>query len=124
MKKQLILVLAMSTILFTGCEEDNVNVTSPGSHAAVPNISSFYPESGPGGSVVAIFGENFGASIADNQVTFNGMYSEVTQVQPGTLIVRVPVNLSQGDYQINLSTQGQTVTSMTKFKVNNGNPTN
>lgn len=123
MKKQLILVLAMSIILFTSCEEDHVNVTSPGSHAVL-NISSFYPESGPSGSVVAIFGENFGPSIADNQVTFNGMYSEVTQVQPGALIVRVPLNLSQGDYQINLSTQGQTVTSMTKFRVNNGNPTN
>jgi IPT/TIG domain len=122
MKKQFIFVLAIATLSFTSCEEDHVKVTNPG-YSPVTKISSFYPESGEGGTVVAIFGENFGPSISDNHVTFNGMYSEVTQVQTGTIMVRVPLNIPQGDYQINVSALGQTVTSTRTFKVGDPSPT-
>ena len=117
MKTQLILALAFSTLSLIGCEDEQVRPTNP-KPTPQPTITSFHPESGAGGAVVAIFGKNFGPSMADNYVTFNGSYSEVMQVQPGTIMVRVPLALAQGDYTINVSTRGHTVTSTKTLKVN------
>lgn len=118
MKKELILVFVISTLSLIGCEEDyfagNGAVSDP---VPVPTFSSFSPESGAGGVTVAIFGENLGQSISDNYVTFNGTYAEITQVQSGIIIVRVPDNLPQGDYTINVITGGQTLASTKTFKV-------
>ncbi len=118
MKKQLVLVLAIATLSLTSCDEDAITPTWKNDGGAKPvTITSFYPESGESGIVVTIFGENFGASVSDSNVTFNGINSNVLQVQPGKITVRVPLNLVQGDYQINLSARGQSVTSMMTFKV-------
>lgn len=121
MKKQLILILAVTTFSLTGCEEDYVNPSFvkvlDSEQTLVTSIRSFYPDSGAGGSVVTIFGENFGASISDNIVTFNGINSDILQVQLGKIDVRVPLNLAQGDYRITLSTPSQSVTSSKAFKV-------
>ena len=116
MKKQFVLALALSAFVLTGCEEDPIIPTWKNDGGAQPiNITSFYPESGEGGIVMYIFGENFGTS--ESNVTFNGIHSDVLQVQPGKITVRVPLNLGQGDYEINLSARGQKVTSTTRFKV-------
>lgn len=119
MKKLLILVFVIAALSLTGCDDDTQDypVAQSPNPGAPPTISSFHPESGTGGIVVAIFGENLGPSIADNYVTFNGNYSEVVQVQTGIIMVRVPENLPQGDYTINVITRGQTVTSAKAFKV-------
>ena len=55
---------------------------------------------------MVIFGENFGPAISDNYVTFGSSYAEVTYVSYGVLTVRVP-NLQDGDYEINVNTDGQ-----------------
>lgn len=124
MKKQIILVLTLSTLLFTACEKDYVAPTPiPTPGVPPPSISSFYPESGAGGTVVAIFGANFGESISENYVTFNGMDSPVMQVQQGVITARVPMHLAVGDCQVNVSVRGQTVTSPKTFKVSAGSPT-
>ena len=119
MKKQLVLVLAIVTLSLTSCDEDpTITPAWKNDGGAKPiNITSFYPESGEGGIALSIFGENFGASLSDCNVTFNGIYSDVLQVQPGKITVRVPLNLVQGDYEINLSARGQTVSSILTFKV-------
>jgi uncharacterized protein (TIGR03437 family) len=118
MKKQLVLVLAITTLSITSCDEGAITPTWKNDGGAKPiNITSFYPESGAVGIVVSIFGENFGTSVSDSNVTFNGIYSDVLQVQPGKITARVPLNLLQGDYEINLSVRGQKVTSATSFKV-------
>jgi IPT/TIG domain len=119
MKKQLVLVLAIATLSLTSCDEDpTISPPWKNDGGAKPiAITSFYPESGEGGIVVSIFGENFGTSVSDSYVTFNGKDSEVLQVRPGIVTVRVPLNLAQGDYEINLSARGQRVTSLMTFKV-------
>jgi len=118
MKKQLVLVLAIATLSLNSCDEDAITPTWKKDGGAKPvAITSFYPESGASGTVVTIFGENFDASVSDSNVTFNGIKSNVMQVQAGRITVRVPLNLVQGDYQINFSARGQSVTSMMTFKV-------
>ena len=119
MKKQLVLVLAIATLSLTSCDEDSTIIPAwKNDGGAKPiTITSFYPESGEIGIVVYIFGENFGTSVSDSNVTFNGINSDVLQVQPGKITVRVPLNLVQGDYEINLSVRGQKVTSTTSYKV-------
>jgi IPT/TIG domain len=118
MKKQLFLVLAITTLSLTSCDESAITpIWKNDGGAKAISITSLYPESGEVGIVVYIFGENFGASVLDSNVTFNGIYSEVLQVQPGKITVRVPLNLVKGDYEINLSVRGQNVTSTTSYKV-------
>jgi len=125
MKKQLVLVLAIATLSLNSCDEDAITPTWKNDGGAKPvTINSFYPEAGESGIVVTIFGENFGESVSDSNVSFNGINSNVLQVQPGKITVRVPLNLVQGDYEINLSARGQRVTSMMTFKVTGGEKVN
>ncbi len=119
MKKQLVLVLAITTLSLTSCNEDPT-ITPPWNNdgGAKPiTITSFYPMSGEVGIVVFIFGENFGTSASESNVTFNGIHSDVLQVQPEKITVRIPQNLGQGDYEISLSARGQMVSSAMTFKV-------
>ena len=119
MKKQLVLALAITTLSLTSCDEGpTITPNWKNENGAKPiAITSFYPESGEGGILLSIFGENFGTSVSGSYVTFNGIDAEVLQVRPGTVTVRVPLNLAQGDYEISLSARGQRVTSITAFKV-------
>ena len=121
MKKQIIIVLAISALGLASCEDDPIeikvgNPTSDGAQLPIA-ITSFYPESGDCETIVYLFGENFGGSISENSVMFNGMYSEVLQVRPGKITVRVPMNLADGDYEISLTSLDQTVTSPKTFFV-------
>ena len=119
MKKQLILALTLSVFVLTRCEEGPTVPSWKNNGGAKPiSISSFYPESGEGGIVVTIFAENFTAVISDTFVTFDGTKADVLQVQPGMITVRVPLSLVQGDYQVAVSAQNQTATSLTTFRVN------
>ena len=119
MKKHLIQALAIYTFVLTGCQEDTIIPGWKNQDGAKPiSLTSFYPESGESGIVVTIFGENFGASMSNANVTFDGINSEVLQVQPGKILVRVPLNLSQGDYQLAVSVEGQSVSSAKAFRVN------
>jgi hypothetical protein len=117
MKKQLILVLALCTLSLFACEEEPLAV-NPEPHAATaPTIGSFSPESAACGAAVVISGENFGASLADNYVTFSGAYAEVMEVQPGMVRVEVPQNLAAGEYTISLSVNGSTIVSAKAFTI-------
>jgi uncharacterized protein (TIGR03437 family) len=118
MKKQLIHAFMLSAFVLTGCEEDTIIPSWKNHGGAKPiSITSFYPESGESGTLVNVFAENFSASMSDTYVTFDGVNSEVLQVQPGKITIRVPLDLAQGDYQVALSALRQTVTSAKTFRV-------
>jgi hypothetical protein len=121
MKKQLTLVLALSMMLVTACDDgiypDDTTLLSKREPSPQIVISSIFPESAAWGEPVTIFGQNFGATIGENNVTFGGAYAEITEVQRGIIVVRVPKNLAQGDYSIILSANGQTTTSNHPCKI-------
>ncbi len=116
MKKHIILALALFTLSLTACEEEPVVNSKPKASIA-PTISSVFPDTGIIGQEVVIYGENFGASMADNYVTFNGAYAEVTEAGQGMVRVRVPLDLAPGLYTINLSANGLNGASTKIFKV-------
>jgi IPT/TIG domain len=118
MKKQYVILFALPLFLAIACDDPQINPEPPGlGTSQTVSISSFYPESGMRGATVAIFGENFGTSISDNYVTLGGMYAEITAVQGGVIVVRIPMNLVDGNYLINLSTKGRTATSINTLNV-------
>jgi hypothetical protein len=125
MKKQLILLLAISALSFTACEKDDVRplekITVPPKTTETVKpivITSFYPASAKTGAEVAIYGENFGQNITDNYVTLNGWESEILHVpHSGMVLIRVPYHLMPGDYSISVHANGLTGTSANTFKV-------
>jgi len=126
MKKQLAFVLTVSVLSMTSCYEEPVRPNYKGVQAdptAVKKIgiSSFYPEAGKGGSTIAIFGENFGATKGDNNVTFGGQYAEIIDAQSAILVVRVPMNLKEGSYVVSVSANGGTAEGGSAFKVTTEN---
>ena len=126
MKTQVALALTLCLLSMTACNDDIVYPdysgpqTDPTASKKV-SINSFFPQSGKGGSTVGIFGENFGSGNSDNNVTFGGQYAEITQVQPGILVVRVPMNLVEGNYLISISANGGTAEAGSAFKVTTEN---
>ena len=58
---------------------------------AIPVIHSVTPNKGPVGSTVVIAGEDFGATPAENIVTFGTIRAEITAASTTALSVRVPV---------------------------------
>jgi hypothetical protein len=109
MKKQIFYILSVTTLLLTACEGEIIEPADRAFKTAPePVITSFYPESIVGGSPMVIFGENFGTSLTDNYVTLNGESAEVTHVQHGGVVVRIPLHLPPGDYIIRLTARGKT----------------
>ncbi len=108
MKKQVIVVLAATMFLLTSCDEETLRSSKP---VPEPIITSFYPQTIVGGEPVVIFGQNLGESLTDNYVTLNGEYAEVTHVQHGAVVVRIPMNLPPGDYTIRLTVRGESATA-------------
>jgi hypothetical protein len=121
MKKQLILLMTVSALSFTACEEPIECDPKPQETSVLVKpivINSFYPESAKTGAEVAIFGENFGNDIKENYVTINGLESEILTVSySGMILIRVPYYLMPGDYAISVHAHGQTGTSEKTFKV-------
>ncbi len=129
MQKQLALVLTLIAFFMTACEDEHVdptggrnpNDTIPPITQTIPpvRINAIYPNAGPSGSTVAIFGENFGASTSDNYVTFDSTDAEILYVREGMLSVRVPMNLAEGNYSINVSANGRVASAPRMFSVTN-----
>lgn len=115
MKNQFILGLAFLALSLSACEDSIVIPEVTPTPVSVLSINSVYPELAESGSHITIFGENFGASISDNYVSFSGAFhggvSEVLHVQPGIIVTRVPLNLVPGEYTISLSANGQSCTT-------------
>ncbi len=82
--------------------------TTPG----LPLISSFSPPSGPVGTSVTIFGDNFGGTQA---VRFNGVNATFTVNSSTQITATVPVGATTGP--ITVTTPAGTATSQTPFVV-------
>jgi len=118
MKNQLIISLAIAAFSLIACEDEEVPQRSfPIEHKPEMVIRSMYPSSGSPGTTVAIFGENFGPTIADHDVTFDSVYAEITYVGYGVINVKVPANLADGNYAINIRTSQQVATAPSLFTV-------
>ncbi|WP_420401466.1 Ig-like domain-containing protein [Flagellimonas sp.] len=106
---------ALSTILIVlACGKDD-GPNAP--EAKAPNIVS-HTESGPVGSTLIINGTNFGASIAENTVTLNGVAVTLSEAKTTKLTGEVPANATTGKIQV--TTAGGSDTSEDDFEVTTG----
>ena len=85
-------------------------------------LSGFAPASGPAGSPVTLTGTGFGASAAQNTVSFNGVVATVTAASATSLTVTVPAGASTG--RIAVTAGGNSIASAQDFVVTSaGAPT-
>jgi hypothetical protein len=121
MKKHLALILTFTAFLMTACEETYPEI-SGGPMDTIPPIAvdSIYPTEGAPGSTVGIFGENFGALTTDNYVMFDSAYAEIIYVGHRIINARVPMNLVEGDYAINVIANGRAASAPRRFTVISG----
>lgn len=130
MKKQFIFYLSLVGLSLSACI-DNLMPSEPSTNEGILSIESFYPESAIGGSEIAIYGKNFGATIRNNYVTFNYNGSDEKQtgwaseliLMPHTdmVLVRLPQHLYPGEYTISLHANGKTCHSKKPFRIINAN---
>lgn len=87
--KKLILSILLTSFAFAGCKKDMENASD-----TTTTITGIAPSSGNAGMVVTISGTNFGTSVANIIVAFNGVSATVQSVTPTTIKVIVPVTIS------------------------------
>jgi YD repeat-containing protein len=78
-------------------------------------ISFFTPGAGAVGAAVQIFGRGFGASIAQNSVSFDGHPAEVIAAAPNRLVAKVPSGATTGPVRV--ATVNGSATSERVFRV-------
>ncbi len=114
------LAITLAALLMTACDDDPEyggypTPTLPPTYPMV--IRSMFPSAGAPGSTVAILGENFGESPDDNYVAFGPTYADILYVSYGVINVRVPMGLPDGDYTINITSNGQSAEAPRAFRV-------
>ncbi|MCL6266128.1 IPT/TIG domain-containing protein [Flagellimonas myxillae] len=80
-----------------------------------PAITSFTPNYGGVGKEIVIDGENFGATLADNEVFFGNTIAPIANANEEQLIVNIPEGATSGP--IKVITGGLTATSQSDFTV-------
>ena len=83
--------------------------------APLPIISEITPLTGGVGTTVTITGENFGANISDNTVSFNGTTAIITASSTTSITTSVPSGATTGPISVTVS--DGTVTSTSDFTV-------
>ena len=119
MKKQIALVLTLAALLMSACDKENdVSPRPTPTPLTQPEIYSIHPSVGAPGSTMAILGTNFSPALSNNYVMFGSTSAEITYVSYGVLSVRVP-NLPDGDYEINVTADGQARRAPQMFTIDN-----
>lgn len=78
-------------LLAITCKKDGL------SGSRIPlEVTSFFPNSGKGLTLVTIEGQGFNDDYPENKVTFNGITADVVSVTAGELVVRAPEDGSTG----------------------------
>jgi YD repeat-containing protein len=108
---------AGNTATYTYDAAGNVLSIRRGSSAV--SILAFSPSSGPVGTNVTIVGAGFGATVAENAVTFNGVSATVVTATRNQLVAVVPVGATTGPIRVT-SPAGSAV-SATPFTVGPNN---
>ncbi len=83
--------LLLCAFLMLSCSDEN----DEGS-AAPPEVASISPNEGPKATLVTIIGTNFGTTLAENEVTFNGKPATITAASATQLTVSVPPAAGNG----------------------------
>ena len=83
--------LLLCAFLMLSCSDDD----DEGS-AAPPEVASISPNEGPKATLVTINGTNFGTTLAENEVTFNGKPATITAASATQLTVSVPSAAGSG----------------------------
>jgi hypothetical protein len=101
-------LLSSAIVCFSlsGCQKES----------AAPVISSFFPESGIGGTRITIGGSNFSSSPTGNRVQFGGVDVEVISAAPTQLAVIAPAAFKTG--KITITASGKTGSSQTDIVKN------
>jgi hypothetical protein len=102
-----LLFFCLILLAFTACKEDDT--------APQVVVSGFTPGNGPVGTTVTIFGTNFSATAAQNQVKFGNTNAVVTASTTTSITTTVPEGATSG--KITVTVNGQTGTSSTDFTV-------
>jgi len=125
MKKQIALVLTLAAFLISACDDETQVSPRPTpqpptqtTDTTEPVIYSIYPSVGVPGSTLVILGANFSTSVSNNLVMFGSTNAEITYVGYTAIGVRVP-NLPEGDYEINVTTEGQVRRATQMFRIDN-----
>lgn len=82
--------LLLCAFITFSCSDDDEPSSAP------PEVASISPNEGPNGTLVTINGTNFGSTIAENDVTFNGKSATVTAASATQLTVSVPSAAGSG----------------------------
>lgn len=83
---QLIVVAAM---VLTSCGDDS-------NSGPVPLVNSFFPDRGTVGTEIVINGINFGSTVSNTTVAFNGVVAEILILNDSMLITEVPEGATTG----------------------------
>lgn len=97
-----------------------INFTPSGPLGA-PTVSSFTPTSGDVGAAVTITGTNFGTTVGENTVKFNGVVAICSGASATSLICPLPQGATTG--AITVTTTAGTGTSASNFTVTTATPT-
>ena len=129
------IAIALAAFLMTACEPDpepcincvtvpsspDPNTTPPTDQIA---IRSIHPSAGAPGARVTIILENFSVPAegpsAGQYVSFGPSFAEIIYARYGMLIVRVPMDLKDGDYPVAVRYDGQIARAPQEFKVIKG----
>lgn len=120
------LAITLAAFLMTACDDDSKictgcpNPPPPPPPADTLIIRSMYPSAGAPGTEVTIMVENFNNSAADHYVTFGSSFAEIIYFSYGMLTVNVPMDLEDGEYPVNIRSNGQIADAPLKFKVIRG----
>ncbi|MBV8251823.1 MAG: IPT/TIG domain-containing protein [Chitinophaga sp.] len=95
----------------TGPVALNVNnqmVTGPVFTVQSLGVSQLLPDNGLAGSIVVMKGTGFSTTIAQNQVTINGLTVQVNAATDTTLTVQMPVGVTTGTLNVKVGTLSAT----------------
>lgn len=87
---------------------------------ANPNITSVSPTTGPVGTQVTIFGNNFGSTQGDSTVTFNGLSATAISWSASQIVCSVPDGASTGNVVVSVNSQTSNGANFTVTVINQG----
>lgn len=98
----------LCTFFASGCSKSSGSSNSSG---AAPTIAAVNPTSGPDSTIVTISGTDFGATAADDNVSFNG--KQAVLVSASTTQIQAMVPILAGTGALTVTVNGKTVTAET-----------
>jgi len=112
MKIKLLLLTTLLIGYFLPSCDKKTEIQNPVS----PSIIDISPARDSVGGIVTINGSNFSTVLAENVVKFGSLSAKIITASANKLVVEVPAGLPN-DYVVTVTTNGQTATWVTNFKL-------